>query len=113
MALHELSYVPPAEEILVEYGPGEATEVTMHDGSKVLLKKMEHDYDPTDRSAAMRILEEANAKQWLLTGLIYFDPEQPNLREIYNLTEAPLNRLPNNRIRPIRHPWAQWHPRCW
>lgn len=102
VALHELSYVPPAEEILVEYEPGEATEVTMHDGSKVILKKLEHDYDPTDRSAAMRMLEEANAKQWLLTGLIYYDPEQPTLEEIYNLTEAPLNRLPDNRIRPPR-----------
>lgn len=102
VALHELSYVPPAEEILVEYEPGEATEVTMHDGSKVILKKLEHDYDPTDRSAAMQMLEEANAKQWLLTGLIYYDPEQPTLEEIYNLTEAPLNRLPDNRIRPPR-----------
>ncbi|MEW5873280.1 MAG: thiamine pyrophosphate-dependent enzyme [Chloroflexota bacterium] len=102
VALHELSYVPPAEEILVEYEPGEATEVTMHDGSKVVLKKLEHDYDPTDRSAAMRILEEANAKQWLLTGLIYVDPVQPSLKDIYNLTKTPLNRLPEQRLRPPR-----------
>ncbi len=100
VALHELSFVPPAEEILVEYEPGEATEVTMHDGSKVVLKKLEHDYDPTDRSEAMRILEEANAKQWLLTGMIYVDPDQPSLAEIYNLTKTPLNRLPERRLRP-------------
>ena len=42
---------------------GEAKEVTMHDGSTVILKKLEHDYDPTNRAEAMRILEEANAKQ--------------------------------------------------
>ena len=102
VALHELSFVPPAEEILVDYEAGEATEVTMHDGSKVVLKKLEHDYDPCNRSEAMRILEEANAKQWLLTGLIYIDRDQPNLREIYNLTETPLNRLPSNRIRPSK-----------
>jgi 2-oxoglutarate ferredoxin oxidoreductase subunit beta len=102
VALHELSYVPPAEDILVEYEPGEATEVTMHDGSKVVLKKLEHDYDPTDRSAAMRILEEANAKELLLTGLIYFDPDQPSMDDIYNLTAAPLNRLPKGRLRPGR-----------
>lgn len=100
VALHELSYVPIAEEIMVEYEEGEAKEVTMHDGSKVLLKKLEKDYDPTDRAAAMRMLEEANAKQWLLTGLIYISPDQPDLADIYNLTDSPLNRLSNDRIRP-------------
>jgi 2-oxoglutarate ferredoxin oxidoreductase subunit beta len=74
----------------------------MHDGSRVVLKKLEHEYDPTDRAAAMRILEEANAKQWLLTGLIYIDPVQPSMVDIYNLTSTPLNRLTEERIRPPR-----------
>lgn len=100
VALHELSFVPPAEEIMVDYEPGEAKEVTMHDGSKVVLKKLEMDYDPTDRAAAMQMLEEANAKQWLMTGLIYINTEQDSLLDIYNLTDTPLNRLPNNRLRP-------------
>lgn len=100
VALHELSFVPLAEEIMIDYAEGEAKEVTMHDGSKVILKKLEQDYDPTDRSAAMRILEEANAKQWLLTGLIYICPDQPSLMDIYNLTTTPLNRLTVDRIRP-------------
>lgn len=102
VALHELSYVPPAEEIMVDYEEGEVQEVTMHDGSKVILKKLEHDYDPYNRAEAMRILEEANAKQWLLTGLIYIDPDKPSLLDIYNLTETPLNRLTENRLRPPR-----------
>jgi len=102
VALHELSFVPPAEEILVEYAPGDAKEVTMHDGSKIILKKLEYDYDPRNRAEALRILEEANAKQWLLTGLIYYNPDQPSLEEIYNLTATPLNRLPPERIRPTR-----------
>lgn len=100
VALHELSYVPPAEEIMIDYEPGEAREVTMHDGSKVILKKLEVNYDPTDRAEAMRILEEANANQWLLTGLIFINRDQPNLLDIYNLTNTPLNRLPESRIRP-------------
>ena len=102
VALHELSYVPPAEEIMVEYDEGTTTEVTMHDGSRVILKKLEHSYDPTDRAAAMRALEEANAKQWLLTGLIYINQEQPALRDIYNLCDTPLNRLPEKRLRPAK-----------
>jgi 2-oxoglutarate ferredoxin oxidoreductase subunit beta len=102
VALHELSFVPPADEIMVEYAEGEATEVTMHDGSKVIFKKLEREYDPCDRSAAMRLLEEANAKQWLLTGLIYINPNQPSLMDIYNLTETPLNRLQEDRLRPSK-----------
>jgi 2-oxoglutarate ferredoxin oxidoreductase subunit beta len=100
VALHELAYVPPAEEIMVEYGEGETTEVTMHDGSKVILKKLELGYDPTNRAEAMRILEEANSKRWLLTGLIYINTDQPSLLDIYNLTATPLNRLKEPELRP-------------
>jgi 2-oxoglutarate ferredoxin oxidoreductase subunit beta len=102
VALHDLAYVPPAEEILVDYIEGESKEVTMHDGSKIVLKKLERDYDPTDRAAAMRVLEEANAKQWLITGLIYINTGQPSVIDIYNLPDTPLNRLPERRLRPPR-----------
>lgn len=102
VALHELSYVPPAEDILVDYEEGETKEVTMHDGSTVVLKKLERDYDPTDRSDALRVLEEANQCNCLITGLIYIDPEQPSLADIYNLTDRPLNRLGEKELRPGR-----------
>ncbi len=100
VAIHELAYVPPAEEIMIEIQEGEAKEVTMHDGSIVVLKKLSREHDPTNRSAAMALLEEANAKQELLTGLIYINLDQPALDEIYNLPEIPLNRLPPELLRP-------------
>lgn len=99
-ALHELSYVPPAEEIMVEYKEGETIEVELHDGSVIFLTKLEQDYDPTDRSAAICMLEEANRKQELITGLIYIDTQHQSLFDIYNLVDQPLNRLPENMIRP-------------
>lgn len=100
VALHELAYVPPAEEIMVDYEEGEAKEVSMHDGSTVILKKLGRDYDPRNRTEAMRILEEANANNWLVTGLIYIDNEPPSLIELYNLPDEPLNRLTEDRLRP-------------
>jgi 2-oxoglutarate ferredoxin oxidoreductase subunit beta len=100
IALHDLSYVPPAEEITVEYEEGEDKEVTLHDGSHILLKKLDRDYDPTDRTDALRALEEANECNCLLTGLIYVDPAKPELRERYNLVETPLNRLDESDLRP-------------
>ncbi|HLA98448.1 MAG TPA: 2-oxoacid:ferredoxin oxidoreductase subunit beta [Anaerolineales bacterium] len=100
VALHELAYVPPAEEIMVEYEQGQDLEVTMHDGSTVILRKLERDYDPTDRAEAIRVLEEANTCNCLITGLIYIDTSQPSMTNIYNLPDTPLNRLPEYRIRP-------------
>lgn len=100
VALHDLAYVPPAEEITVDYEEGEAKEVTLHDGSVVILKKLEHEYDPTNRSEAIRIIEDANAKQVLITGLIYINEHQQSLIDIYSLTDTPLNRLPESRLRP-------------
>lgn len=107
VALHELSFVPPREDITVEYQEGEAIDVTMHDGSTIILKKLERDYDPTDRKRALEILEEANAKQWLITGLIYIDTKQPSLFDIYNLTNTPLNRLKEHQLRPSRESLAR------
>ena len=100
VALHELSYVPPAQEIMVEYEPGEDMEVTLHDGSQIVLKKLDRDYDPTDRADALRVLEEANSCNCLITGLIYVDPSKPTLTELYNLVNEPLNRLKDKDLRP-------------
>ncbi|MBN1665586.1 MAG: 2-oxoacid:ferredoxin oxidoreductase subunit beta [Anaerolineales bacterium] len=100
VALHELSYVPPAEEIMVEYEEGQSIEVTMHDGSAVVLKKLGKDYNPTDRAGILCMLEEANRQQELITGLIYINPNQPSVFDIYNLSDTALNRLPDGALRP-------------
>ena len=102
IALHELSYVPPAEDILVDYKEGETIEVEMYDGSHILLHKVENDYDPTDRAGILCMLEEANTRGELITGLIYINPGQPTLFDFYNLVDEPLNRLGDDRLRPAK-----------
>ena len=99
--LHEISLVLAKEEITVEdFEMGTTREVTMHDGSTVVLKKLENEYDPTDKWQAMRMLEEAAEKNWLLTGLLYVEPNAPTLFDKYDLPETPLNRLPVDKLRP-------------
>lgn len=99
--LHEISLVLAREEITVEdFERGTTKEVTMYDGSVVLLKKLESEYDPTDKWQALRTLEEAANNNWLLTGLIYVDPKVPTLFEKYNIPTTPLNRLPVEKLRP-------------
>lgn len=106
-ALHELSYVPKAEEIMINYEEGEAIDVELHDGSSIILRKLGRDYDPTNREEAIKVLEEANSCQCLLTGLIYIDPDQPSMVDIFQLTDKPLNRLGQAELRPTRESLEQ------
>src|SRR6201984_2451742 len=55
--LQDVSFVPHFEEIDVEYDPGTTVEVTMHDGSRLHLRKLEEDFDPTDKIRAMSRLQ--------------------------------------------------------
>jgi 2-oxoglutarate ferredoxin oxidoreductase subunit beta len=98
--LHEVSFVPHFEEIDVEYDPGTSVNVTMHDGSQLLLRKLEEDYDPRDRGQAMQRLHEANEKGEVLTGVFYVNPDKPTFIDMLNLTEDPLATLPQERVRP-------------
>ena len=83
-----------------ELKAGEVREVTMHDGSVIVLKNLENSHDPTNRFEALRVLEEGRRKNWLATGLIYISTDKPSLSETYNLVETPLNRLQEADLRP-------------
>jgi 2-oxoglutarate ferredoxin oxidoreductase subunit beta len=100
VALHELSFVPPVKTIKVHYQEGETLEVPLYDGTHIILKKLSKDYKPTDRARALSMLEEANDRNELITGLIYINPKQKTLFDLYNLPETALNRLPVEKLRP-------------
>src|SRR6202162_3051889 len=71
--LEEVSFVPFFEDITVDYPAGSTQEVTMHDGSKLYLKKMGEAYDPTNKAAAVRTLMESAENGEVLTGVFYID----------------------------------------
>src|SRR3954469_24106266 len=98
--VHDVSFVPHFEEIDVDYEPGTTTEVTMHDGSRILLRKLEHHYDATDRIEAVRRLMQAHEKGEVLTGLFYIDTKKPNFLEMLNMTDAPLATQPESVTKP-------------
>ena len=100
--LHDITYIPPRTEIMLEeeLKAGEVREVTLHDGSVIVLKNLENSHDPTNRFEALRVLEEGQRKNWLATGLIYISTDKPSLSETYNLVETPLNRLQEADLRP-------------
>src|SRR6202020_564129 len=100
--LQEISFVPHFEEIQVEYDPGTTVNVTMHDGSSLRLRKLEENYDPTDRIAAMKRLSEAHDKGEVLTGVFYVNTKSPSFLDMLNMVDAPLATLPESLTRPGR-----------
>jgi 2-oxoglutarate ferredoxin oxidoreductase subunit beta len=102
--LHEISFIPVLDEIELqgEFAEGSVREVSMHDGSTVLLKKLDKDYDPTSRANAFQMLESAQINNWLVTGLLYINESVPTLTETFNLVDSPLNRLADHDLRPAR-----------
>ena len=100
--LQDLNFVPHFEEIDVDYDPGTTMEVTMHDGSRLRLRKLEAEYDPTNRIEAVRRLMEAHEKQEVLTGVLYINPKAPTFIDMLNMTEQPLASLPESVTRPGR-----------
>ncbi|MGA7616820.1 MAG: 2-oxoacid:ferredoxin oxidoreductase subunit beta [Thermoanaerobaculia bacterium] len=100
--LHQIGFVPVFEQIEVELEPGELKRVTMHDGSTVLLKSLEEEYDPSDSLAALGRLHQAHEAGEVLTGLVYLQPEKPSFLDLLNLTESPLAHLAAEDARPPR-----------
>jgi 2-oxoglutarate/2-oxoacid ferredoxin oxidoreductase subunit beta len=100
--LQEMSFVPHFEEIDVEYDPGTTVNVTMHDGSHLQLRKLEEDYDPTDRIQAITRLTEAHDKGEVLTGLFYVNTKSPSFLDMLNMVDEPLATLPESLTRPSR-----------
>jgi 2-oxoglutarate ferredoxin oxidoreductase subunit beta len=98
--LADVSFIPYFGDINVDYDPGQTTEITLHDGSRLLLKKLTADYDPTNKTEALRVLTEAHDKGEIVTGLFYADTQRPNFLDLLNLVDEPLATLPEARVRP-------------
>ncbi len=98
--VEEVAFVPYFEAIEVEYEPGTALEVRMHDGSTLVLKKLEDAYDPTDKMAALRRLHETARRGEFATGILYIEPDKDDFVTLLNLADEPLASLPLDRVRP-------------
>ena len=74
----------------------------MHDGSRLVLRKIDHNYDATDRLSAYKAVEEARRKGEVLTGVLYVNPQGKDFIELLNIVDEPLATLPQERVRPGR-----------
>jgi 2-oxoglutarate ferredoxin oxidoreductase subunit beta len=98
--INELGFVPSFEDIDVDYDAGTTTDVRMHDGSQLRLRKLLEDYDPTDKVRAVHTLMESQAKDEVLTGVFYVNPEAPTFIDHLNLVDVPLGTQPESVTKP-------------
>jgi len=93
-------FVPFERDIKVSYGEGEALPVVLHDGSRIVLRKCQAGYDPTDRIAVMEHLMAARSRKEIVTGLLYIDEQGSDLHELGNTTTTPLTQVPYAHLSP-------------
>jgi 2-oxoglutarate ferredoxin oxidoreductase subunit beta len=100
--VHDLNFVPHFSEINVDYDPGTTTNVVMHDGSTLRLRKLEKEYDPCDKTESIKRIMESTKADEVLTGVLYIDTKAPNFVDMINMTDEPLATLPESVTRPSR-----------
>jgi len=93
-------FVPFEREIKVDYKEGEALPVMMHDGSRIILRKLAAGYDPTHRTAAFAQIQEHLQAGEHLTGLLFVEPGQPEFHELNGTPDTALNRIPYEQLSP-------------
>jgi len=95
-------YVPLAKEITAEYTDGETISVELHDGSSIVLKKGDNDFDPTSRSSALRYIEKHRGLGEIPTGLMFIDEEWPEMHVISGTAKRPLKDFSYKELNPGR-----------
>ena len=98
--LEDIAFVPFFQDISVDYEPGTTREVRLHDGSRLYLKKLETEYNPTDKLEALRTLHETQRRGAYATGIIYVEPDRDDFLELLNLVDEPLASLSVEKLRP-------------
>src|SRR6266403_327243 len=92
-AVNRLDVITGRATIKIDQAPGSVQVVEQHDGSKLVLRKLNADYEVSDRVAAMAFLQAHAAKGQIVTGLIFLDHEPEDLHGSLNTIAEPLNRL--------------------
>jgi 2-oxoglutarate/2-oxoacid ferredoxin oxidoreductase subunit beta len=98
--VNEPDFVASKQEIAVDYAPGTAITVPMHDGSQVVLHKLKADYDPRDRAAAMAYVQQHAKRNEYVTGLIHLDENGSDMHAQGATSDTALNAIPYEKLHP-------------
>jgi 2-oxoglutarate ferredoxin oxidoreductase subunit beta len=91
----------PARETIVAGGPpGSVETVMLHDGGQIRVRRVDADYDPTDKVAVMAYLEAHRARGEVVTGLLYVNETEQDLHAAQRTVPRPLNALSDAELVP-------------
>jgi 2-oxoglutarate ferredoxin oxidoreductase subunit beta len=96
----QADFVPPQEEIAVDYEHGEVKNVMLHDGGWVRLRKVAKEYDPTDRDVAYSYIRERQRAGEIVTGLLYISPESRDMHAQSDTVARALTSVPYEQLCP-------------
>ncbi len=99
-SINRLDVILPRDKICAIYPPGSLRRIVQHDGSVLHLRKLDNDYDPSDRVAAMNYIKERETLGEIVTGLLYVDSSAEDLHRYLNTVEKPLNQLGDDVLCP-------------
>jgi 2-oxoglutarate ferredoxin oxidoreductase subunit beta len=93
-------FVPPAQEIRAAYDEGEAMPIELHDGSRIVLRKVAKDYNARNRGEAIEYIRTRQRDGEIVTGLLYVDESELDLHGVNGTTSVPLNQVPYEALCP-------------
>jgi 2-oxoglutarate ferredoxin oxidoreductase subunit beta len=93
-------FVPLEREIVADYKEGEALPLVMHDGSRIVLRKLDSAYDPTNRVNAQTHIQERMKEGEYLTGLLYVEANEKEFHDLNGTPEMALNKVPYEKLSP-------------
>jgi 2-oxoglutarate/2-oxoacid ferredoxin oxidoreductase subunit beta len=99
-AVSRIDFIDLAAPTTASPAPGETIDLPQPDGSVMRLRKLRADHDPTDRLAAMNLVQGLAAQGEVATGLIYLQPEARDMHVALNTAATPLNRLDERALCP-------------
>lgn len=98
--LGETDFVPPAEEITAHSEGEDLLPVTLHDGSRLLLRNVDQGYDPFDQAGAFAYLKQCQRRGEIPTGLLYLNKNAVEFHDQNSTTETPLVDLEHAELCP-------------
>jgi len=93
-------FIAPSAEITASYEAGSTMPIKMHDGSKIMLRKLDDEYDPTSRAISFKYLREHYNAGEIVTGLLYINDSRKEMHELMGNVETPLSQLALDTLQP-------------
>lgn len=95
VSLQDIGIIEDFEAHKADYEPGTHTTIQLADGSTLVLKKLQEDYDVSSYNKSLAQLHEAMLHNQVLTGLIYYQNNRPSALDSLKLGEQSLSEISN------------------